>query len=231
MCTIIPDSHPSADTPLGDVAELNARRIAAAAFLGDYKAELASAALGSPPGREWMLRLASVLEDLLAVLGGPDDEDDEDQDQATRTTLTRTAPGAAPASASSSATATPGCTTPARARRPARSSCTTRVTSPRSPGVRRGCPVTGLQYWKEADQILSGERCDYGCPHAGCEHEMAYLARAQVHATLALAAAAEDTRRLNEIRELLSRFDWEHDERQHALEAIERIREGESDAR
>ena len=76
MCTIIPDSHPSADTPLGDVAELNARRIAAAAFLGDYKAELASAALGSPPGREWMLRLASVLEDLLAVLGGPDDEDD-----------------------------------------------------------------------------------------------------------------------------------------------------------
>jgi hypothetical protein len=60
---------------------------------------------------------------------------------------------------------------------------------------------------------------------------MAYLARAQVHATLALAAAAEDTRRLNEIRELLRRFDWEHDDRQHALEAIERIREGESDAR
>ena len=74
----------SADKTLGDVAELNARRTAAAAVLADYKAALASAPLASPPGREWMLRLASVLEDLLAVLGGPDDgeddEDDEDQD-------------------------------------------------------------------------------------------------------------------------------------------------------
>jgi hypothetical protein len=49
-------------------AELNARRTAAAAVLGDYKAAVASAPLGSPPGREWMLRLASVLGDLLAVL-------------------------------------------------------------------------------------------------------------------------------------------------------------------
>ena len=31
--------------------------------------------------------------------------------------------------------------------------------------------------------------CDYGCPHSGCQHEMRQLARAQVHATLALAAA------------------------------------------
>jgi hypothetical protein len=53
-------------------AELNARRTAAAAVLGDYKAALASAPLSSPPGREWMLRLASVLEDLLAALGGRD---------------------------------------------------------------------------------------------------------------------------------------------------------------
>lgn len=81
MCTIIPDQQPPADTPLGDVAELNARRIAAAAVLGDYQAALASAPLTSPPGREWTLRLASVLEDLLAVVGGPDDdEDDEDRD-------------------------------------------------------------------------------------------------------------------------------------------------------
>jgi hypothetical protein len=83
MCTIIPD-QPPAETLLGDVAELNARRTAAAAVLGDYKAELASAPVTSPPGREWMLRLASVLEDLLAVLDGPDDSDedldDEDQD-------------------------------------------------------------------------------------------------------------------------------------------------------
>ena len=40
------------------------------------------------------------------------------------------------------------------------------------------------------------------------------------------AAAAGDTRRLNAIREVLSRFDWEHDDRQLALEAIERIADG-----
>jgi hypothetical protein len=49
-------------------AELNARR-AAAAVLSDYKAALASAPLTNPPGRKWMFRLASVLEDLLAMLG------------------------------------------------------------------------------------------------------------------------------------------------------------------
>ena len=88
---------------------------------------------------------------------------------------------------------------------------------------------------------------------------MAYLARAQVHAALALAAAtalpgqhpgdwqreiwafgletgpvpepaesgeAEDIRRLDRIRVVLAKFDWEHDDRQLALEAIERIIEG-----
>jgi hypothetical protein len=70
---------PTIPQDTGAMAELNARRTAAAAVLGDYKAELASASLGSPPGREWMLRLASVLEDLLAVLGPDDDKDDEDQ--------------------------------------------------------------------------------------------------------------------------------------------------------
>jgi len=58
-------------------AELNARRTAAAAVLGDYMAELASAPLTRPPGREWMLRLASVLGDLLAGLDHAVDEDDE----------------------------------------------------------------------------------------------------------------------------------------------------------
>jgi hypothetical protein len=53
-------------------AELNARRTAAAAVLDDYKAALASAPLSSPPGREWMLRLASVLEDLLTAFGDRD---------------------------------------------------------------------------------------------------------------------------------------------------------------
>ena len=50
--------------------------------------------------------------------------------------------------------------------------------------------------------------------------------QAQVHATLALAAGAEDTRRLDAIRVVLAGFDWEHDDRQYALEQIERITEG-----
>jgi hypothetical protein len=49
-------------------AELEARRTAAAAVLADYRAALASAPLSSPPGREWMLRLADVLGGLLAAL-------------------------------------------------------------------------------------------------------------------------------------------------------------------
>jgi hypothetical protein len=52
--------------------------------------------------------------------------------------------------------------------------------------------VTGPEHWREADLIVTQDPCSYGCPHAGCEHEMASLARAQVHATLALAAAVAD---------------------------------------
>jgi hypothetical protein len=36
----------------------------------------------------------------------------------------------------------------------------------------------------------------------------------------------EDTRRLDRIRVVLAKFDWEHDDRQLALEAIERIVDG-----
>ena len=51
--------------------------------------------------------------------------------------------------------------------------------------------MTGPEHWAEADLILTGDAdpCSYGCPHTGCPHEMAMIARAQVHATLALAAA------------------------------------------
>jgi hypothetical protein len=49
-------------------AELEARRTAAAAVLADYRAELASAPISRPPGREWMLRLADALGGLLTVL-------------------------------------------------------------------------------------------------------------------------------------------------------------------
>jgi len=49
--------------------------------------------------------------------------------------------------------------------------------------------MTGPNNYREAVLITEDSRCDYGCPHTGCPHEMAYLARAQVHATLALTAA------------------------------------------
>jgi hypothetical protein len=49
--------------------------------------------------------------------------------------------------------------------------------------------MTGPENYRDAVAILTGESCDYGCPHTGCAHEMAYLARAQVHATLALTVA------------------------------------------
>jgi len=52
--------------------------------------------------------------------------------------------------------------------------------------------MTGPQHWQEADLILTSDPCSYGCPHSGCPHEIAMLARAQVHATLALAAAVVD---------------------------------------
>ncbi len=39
-------------------------------------------------------------------------------------------------------------------------------------------------------------------------------------------AETDDARCLREIRDLLARFDWETDDRQYALEAIERIADG-----
>jgi hypothetical protein len=86
--------------------------------------------------------------------------------------------------------------------------------------------MTGPEHWSEAELLLNESSCEYGCPHSGCPHEMRLVARAQVHATLALAATAEDTRRLDAIRAVLAAFDWEKDDRQLALEAIERITDG-----
>jgi hypothetical protein len=49
--------------------------------------------------------------------------------------------------------------------------------------------MNGPQHWEEADRILSGDPCEYGCPHSGCEHEMRQLARALAHGALALTEA------------------------------------------
>ena len=53
-----------------------------------------------------------------------------------------------------------------------------------------------------------------------------YAAAIEAAGEPAPAAVTEDTRRLGAIRELLSHFDWEHDDRQLALEAVERIADG-----
>jgi hypothetical protein len=49
--------------------------------------------------------------------------------------------------------------------------------------------MTGPEHWSEASLILTDDPCEYGCPHSGCQHEMRQLARAQVHALLALTEA------------------------------------------
>ena len=48
--------------------------------------------------------------------------------------------------------------------------------------------MSGPDNYREATVILEDARCDYGCPHSGCPHEMAYLARALVHSVQALTA-------------------------------------------
>ena len=48
--------------------------------------------------------------------------------------------------------------------------------------------MTGPENYREATALLEGG-CDHGCVGVGCAHEKIYLARAQVFATLALAAA------------------------------------------
>ena len=58
------------------------------------------------------------------------------------------------------------------------------------------------------------------------EYDAAVKAAGEPPAVPGAAAMAEDTRRLDAIRALLARFDWEHDDRQYALEAIERIADG-----
>lgn len=57
-------------------------------------------------------------------------------------------------------------------------------------------------------------------------HGAATMLDAYVRDTVAPGELGDDTRRLDRIRVVLARFDWEHDDRQLALEAIERIVDG-----
>jgi len=49
--------------------------------------------------------------------------------------------------------------------------------------------VNGPESHIEAGLILESSRCSYGCPHTGCQHEMAAIGRAIAHAIQALTAA------------------------------------------
>jgi len=64
--------------------------------------------------------------------------------------------------------------------------------------------VNGPGNYAEAQNIVLDERCDYGCPHSGCPHEMAYLARALVHAVQANTAAIIAGARLDDA----DRHEW-----------------------
>ena len=83
--------------------------------------------------------------------------------------------------------------------------------------------MTGPEHWREADLILSGDPCEYGCPHSGCAHEMRLIARAQVHALLALAEAYV----AGAVMRPEDRDEWDRvTGRQLEPEAIERIADG-----
>lgn len=49
--------------------------------------------------------------------------------------------------------------------------------------------MNGPESHIEAGLILESSRCSYGCPHTGCQHEMAAIGRAIAHAIQALTAA------------------------------------------
>jgi hypothetical protein len=67
---------------------------------------------------------------------------------------------------------------------------------------------------------------DIGIGMGDDEYAAAIKAAGELRAAPGPGGQAEDTRRLNEIREVLSHFDWKHDDRQLALEAIDRIADG-----
>jgi hypothetical protein len=84
----------------------------------------------------------------------------------------------------------------------------------------RACEAAGVRMGQYDDRIIEWL--------AGYEDAMcAVIAGLTTRAFEAgLGDVAEDTRRIAEIRGVLSRFDWEHDDRQYALERIERIADG-----
>jgi len=84
----------------------------------------------------------------------------------------------------------------------------------------RACEAAGVRMGRYDDRIIEWLA---GYEDAMCAVIAGLITRA---CEAGLGDVAEDSRRLAEIRALLARFDWEHDDRQYALEAIERIADG-----
>jgi len=89
-----------------------------------------------------------------------------------------------------------------------------------------GDPDQARQAYREWAEGQHRLRADFPGGTIGLDDEQHAAAIKAAGEPPAAAAEAEDTRRLNAIRELLSRFNWESDDRQYALEAIDRIADG-----
>jgi hypothetical protein len=82
------------------------------------------------------------------------------------------------------------------------------------------------QAWAEGQRQLRGDFPGGTIGLGEDEYAAALEAAGSPQAGPVPAAVTEETRRLDAIRGVLDRFDWEFDDRQLALEAIDRIAEG-----
>jgi len=85
-------------------------------------------------------------------------------------------------------------------------------------GTTAGAARAAYREWAEGQHAYAGMN--------DAEYAAALEQAGEPDAAVLPATAADDSRRLDAIRALLARFDWEHDDRQLALEVIERIAEG-----
>jgi hypothetical protein len=85
---------------------------------------------------------------------------------------------------------------------------------------------TAYREWAEGQHQQYAGTGRFGLDDAG--YTAALEAAGEPGPAAATEGAAEDTRRIQAIRAVLARFDWEISDRQYALEAIERIAEGAS---
>jgi hypothetical protein len=82
----------------------------------------------------------------------------------------------------------------------------------------------------EAAQVAYREWAEGQHKYAGMgDVEYAAALKAAGEPVPACGTEAEDTRRLDAIRAVFTRFDWQRDDRQHALEKIERILNGDDE--